>query len=263
MIIYLDLIFFINFFYDLFLLLTVAIVLRRNSKFYRHLISAFIGALSVFILLIDINSFLLLLLKVIVSIGMSLISFGFINLRYLINNIIYLYMCSIILAGFMYFLNIKFSYENIGMLFIHKGFSINYILILILSPIILIGYAKSSKKLKQTYNNFYNIKIVFDNYIIKCVALYDNGNVLKDPVTKKAVIIVNSNLLNKVYNIRNPIYVPYDTISGSGIMKCFKPSYIIINDKKIYNYLIGESTYKFKDGVSCVLNNKLMEENYV
>ena len=46
-------------------------------------------------------------------------------------------------------------------------------------------------------------------------------------------------------------------------MKCFKSSYIILNDKKIYNYLIGESSIKFSDGVECLLNKSLKEDGYV
>ena len=34
-------------------------------------------------------------------------------------------------------------------------------------------------------------------------------------------------------------------------------------DKKIYNYLIGESSIKFSDGVECLLNKSLKEDGYV
>lgn len=45
--------------------------------------------------------------------------------------------------------------------------------------------------------------------------------------------------------------------------EALKPSYIILNDKKIYNYLIGESSIKFSDGVECLLNKSLKEDGYV
>ena len=91
----------------------------------------------------------------------------------------------------------------------------------------------------------------------------DTGNRLTDPISKKGVIIVNKKLLKDVYNIRSPVYVIYKTIKESGLMKCFKPSYILFNNYKIKDYLIGESITSFSDGVDCLLNIKLMEDNYV
>ena len=263
MTIYLDLIFFLNFFYDFLLLLTVSFILKRKRKIIYHLLSALIGALSIFLLFIKTNTSILLLLKIIVSIIMCLISFGYVSLIYTLNNLAYLYMCSIILAGFLYFLNTQTSYEHKGIIFFFKETSPNYILLLIIAPIILFLYYKSSKKLKNTYNLYHNIEIYFDNKCIKCLSLFDNGNSLKDPISHKAIIIVSKNKLKEIHNIRDPIYVPCNTVNGSNLMKCFKPSYIIINHKKIYNYLIGESDYKFSDGVECLLNVKLMEDNYV
>ena len=261
--IYIDLVFFINFFYDLLLLMTVGIVLKRKVKFYKYLFSAFIGGLSVFLLFIQFNNSLLFLLKIIISILMVIIAFKFINIKYTLNNLVYLYMCSIILAGFLYFLNIQFSYDHLGILFIFKGVSINYVLLLMIAPIILWFYIKSSKKLRNVFNNYYKVEICFDNYNLKLIGFLDSGNNLKDPISNKAIIIVNKKRLLPVYNIRSPMFVPYNTVNGSAVMKCFKPSYILINHHKIYNYLIGETEIKFNDGIGCLLNNKLLEDNYV
>ena len=262
MVIYLDLIFFINFFYDFLLMLTVSFILKRKRKIIYHLLSALVGSLSIFLLFLNINEIIIFILKIITSLIMCLISFKYINFKYTLNNMIYLYMCSIILAGFLYFLNITFSYDHIGIVFFNK-YSINYILLIIIAPIILYLYYKSSKSLKNKYNDYYNISIYFDDIEIKCLAFFDNGNSLKDPISKKGVILLNNKRLNNIYNIRDPIYVPCNTISGSSLIKCYKPSYIVINNKKIYNYLIGEVSYKFSDGIECLLNSKLKEDNYV
>ena len=55
MIIYLDLIFFINFAYDFLLLLTVAMTLKRKVKIIRIIIASLIGAFSIFLLFLNIN----------------------------------------------------------------------------------------------------------------------------------------------------------------------------------------------------------------
>ena len=250
MTIYVDLIFFINFAYDFLLLLTVSIILKRRRKIRYYIAAALFGALSIFLLFININNILLFLLKVLVSIIMCLIAFGFVSFNYLVNNLIYLYMTSTILAGFLYFLSNELSYKH-------------EVLIFFIAPIILGIYIYTSKKLKSTYNQYYHIEIVFDNIHLKLLSLMDTGNHLIDPLTKKGVIIVNKRHLKEIYNIRSPVFVIYKTVSSEGLMRCFKPSYILLNNHKIYNYLIGESMTKFADGVDCLLNVKLMEDNYV
>lgn len=252
MIVYIDLVCIINFIYDFLILLTVSFTLKRNRKIYYYILSSLIGVLSIFLLFLKINNIVLFLLKILISVVMVIVAFGYKSIKYTISNIIYFYMTSIILAGFLYL--IKGNSSN---------FNLNYIVLLIIGPIILFIYYKSNKKLKNTYSDYYKIKIVFDNIEYNLVSFYDNGNILKDPISRKSIIIVGNSRLEKIYNIRSPVYVPVITVKGTHLMKCFKPSYIILNDKKIYNYLIGESSIKFSDGVECLLNKSLKEDGYV
>lgn len=252
MTVYIDLVSIINFIYDFLILLTVSFTLKRNRKIYYYILSSLIGVLSIFLLFLKINNIVLFLLKILISVIMVIVAFGYKSIKYTISNIIYFYMTSIILAGFLYL--IKGNSSN---------FNLNYIVLLIIGPIILFIYYKSNKKLKNTYSDYYKIKIVFDNIEYNLVSFYDNGNNLKDPISRKSIIIVENSRLEKIYNIRSPVYVPVITVKGTHLMKCFKPSYIILNDKKIYNYLIGESSIKFSDGVECLLNKSLKEDGYV
>lgn len=252
MTVYIDLVCIINFIYDFLILLTVSFTLKRNRKIYYYILSSLIGVLSIFLLFSKINNIILFLLKILISIIMVIVAFGYKSIKYTISNIIYFYMTSIILAGFLYL--IKGNSSN---------FNLNYIVLLIVGPIILFVYYKSNKKLKNTYSDYYKIKIVFDNIEYNLVSFYDNGNNLKDPISRKSIIIVGNSRLEKIYNIRSPVYVPVITVKGTHLMKCFKPSYIILNDQKIYNYLIGESSIKFSDGVECLLNKSLKEDGYV
>lgn len=252
MIVYIDLVCIINFIYDFLILLTVSFTLKRNRKIYYYILSSLIGVLSIFLLFLKINNIVLFLLKILISVIMIIVAFGYKSIKYTISNIIYFYMTSIILAGFLYL--IKGNSSN---------FNLNYIALLIIGPIILFIYYKINKKLKNTYSDYYKIKIVFDNIEYNLVSFYDNGNNLKDPISRKSIIIVGNSRLEKIYNIRSPVYVPVITVKGTHLMKCFKPSYIILNDKKIYNYLIGESSIKFSDGVECLLNKSLKEDGYV
>jgi len=262
MTIYLDLILLLNFAFDFLLLLAVNIVLKRNAKLKRIFLGSLLGSLSILFLFIKLNSLTLFLLKFIVSILMTLITFKYNSFKYTFNNLIYLYMISTILGGFLYFLNIEFSYKQDGVVFYFNGLSVNFIILLLLSPIIIYVYIKQTKGLKNNYSCYYKIDIVLKNdQIITLNAFLDTGNKLKDPITKKGIILINKDVIKGKYNIRSPMYVPFNTLNNHGLLKCFSPKYIIINNKIYNNYLIGLSDNKINiDGIDCLLNYKLMEE---
>lgn len=260
--IYLDLEFILNFSYDLLLLMAVSIILKRHNSLWRLIIGAILGALSLIILFLPLNNFVLFIFKILVSIVMIIIAFGYRNLKYFLTNMMYLYMCSVILGGFLYFLDLEFSYKNEGLIFYFNGLSVNYILLLILAPLIIGAYIFEHKKFISTYNYSYKISIVFNNgKILNCTGFLDTGNKLKDPITKKYIILLSHKLLKAYINIRSPIYVPYKALNKKGLVKCYKINYLKVNNQIFKNYLVGLAEDDFNlNGTDCLLNYKLMED---
>ena len=260
--IYIDLVILLNFIYDLLLLMTVDITLKRHIHIKRLLLSSLIGALSIIILFIPINKYILFILKIFISIIMVLIAFCFKNIKYTLSNLLYLYMSSVILGGFLYLLNIEFSYKRKGLVFYFDSFSINYLLIIIIAPVILGLYIYEHKKYKSTYNFNLSIEIVFLNgKSLYCRGFIDSGNKLRDPISKKYVIILSHKLLSSYINIRSPMYVPYKGVNETGLIKCFKIRYLKVNNQIFTNYLVGISNNSFNlNGIDCLLNYKLMED---
>ena len=250
--IYLDLIFFLNLIFDFLLLLTVKIVLKRNTSLKRIFLGALLGSFSILLLFLSISSLELFLFKIIISILMIIISFGYKDKEYFFKNIIYLYFSSIILGGFLYFLNITFSYKNNGIIFFNNGFSINVIFLIIISPIILYFYIKQNKSLKIINNYNYIVEFTYNNKKYKYNAYLDTGNKLYDPYTKKPVIL----LYDKNLKIEHYFLIPYNTVEQKGLLKAFKINKIII-DKKIINkkVIIALVNKPFKmDGVDILLH---------
>jgi len=257
--IYLDLIFLLNFGFDFLLLMSTSIILRRNVKVRKILLGGLLGGISTFLLFIKINSFELFLFKIIISLLMVLLTFGFKNIQYTIKNMYYLYTISIVLGGFLYFLNIQFSYKQEGLIFYHNGLSINFIVLIISSPIIIYTYIKQILNLKNNYSNYYKIDIYLkDGTIKKFNAFLDTGNKLYDPYKKRPIIIV----YEKTIKYKNVLMVPYNGVNSHGLLKCIVPEKIYIKGigfKK--NVLIGLSEEEFDiDGVNCILHTKLLEE---
>ena len=137
MTIYLDIVFILNFSFDAFLLFTVAIILKRKTSFKRILLGSLVGSLTIIFLFFNLNNYFLFIVKIIFAILMILTSFGYHNLKYTCNNLFYLITTSILLGGFLYLINIEYSYDNTGLIFYSNGLSLNFIMSLIIAPLAL------------------------------------------------------------------------------------------------------------------------------
>ena len=192
---------------------------------------------------------------------MLLSSFGFKSIKYTINNLVYLYLLSIILGGTLYFINDELSYKNTGLIFFHNGFSINWIIIIIFSPIMIFMYVKNVRNQKIKLSKYYEVNITFLNgKTSHLTGFLDTGNNLVDPYSNKPIIIISKSVLGD-YKPRC-VLVPCYTINKQSMLKCFKIKKLIINGKICkMNVLVGISDNNFNlDGVQCLLHQKIMEE---
>ena len=264
--IYIDLVLLLNFGFDLILLFSVAIILRRNTTLKKLLISSLIGSITILSMFIKLNSLSLFLIKIVISILMVYISFGYKNIKYTLKNMFYLYTSSIILGGFLYLLNLQFSYKNKGLVFYFNGLSVNVIVLIILSPTILYVYTKQALELKNNYSNYYNIDIYLKNgKVLPITAFLDTGNKLEDPYQKRPIIILNKELIKVDYEKDNILLVPYDTLNNHGLLKCIIPEKIFIQGIGFRNnFLVGISNEKIKmEGIDCILNSRLLERKII
>lgn len=257
--IYLDVLFFLNFGFDFLLLLVVSIILRRNVRLIRMILGGLVGGLSIFILFLKINSFELFILKILISVIMILVTFSYKNIRYFVKNFFFLYSASMILGGFLYFLNIEFSYKQEGLVFYHDGLSINFIFLIIFSPVILYIYIRQGLNLKNNFSNYYKVNIYLKNKKIRLNGFLDTGNKLKDPYSGKPIIVVNEKSIKK--DNYNYLLVPVKTVSEESMMRCIKIDEVeIIGVGKKKDVLLGLTKMKIDmEGIDCILNQSLLE----
>lgn len=189
-----------------------------------------------------------LLLELITIILMVIIAFKYKNIRYFLTNILYTYILSILLGGLIYLFNSKVT----------LNIYLNYLVIIILSIEVMTLYIKESKKIKNTYNNYYKVDIYFkDKEKISLIGFLDTGNNLYDPYKKRPIILVD-----KKYQKEDKfILVPYHTINGEGLLKCIKPEKVYI-EKIGYktNLLVAfSSSPSTINGVEVLLHKDLMK----
>ena len=245
MVIYLDLVLLINYFFDCLLLILVNITLKRNISLKRILLTSLLGELGLIGIFLN-NIFFLLIFKILLALILIIVCFKYKDILYTLNNLLYFYMGSVILGGFVYSLKIN---------------KLNYLLIIISSPLILYLFNKQFNLFRTNYKNYYNVTIYFKNSRYINVSGYlDTGNKLKDPITGKNIVLLDKKLLKGVVSIRSPIYVPYHSLNNRGLLKCIIPSKIEIDNKFNDNFLLGMMDEKIGiNGVDCILNLEIME----
>ena len=251
MTIYVDLVFLINLIMDFYILSGVKFLLKLDTKLIRILLGSLIGSLSLFLLFFHLSTILLNLFKIIISLLMVLITFG----KYkFFNRLFYLYVVSIFLGGSIYLINDSLGYKVSSFLFINNGYSINLIILLIISPIIIYLYVKEFVSLKKKLNTTYNVTIKINNKKIKLEGFLDTGNKLIDPYFHRPIILLSK----KYIDLRGEkiIYVPFSSLNNNGLLKCIIPEYILIDDKKYNKVLIGISENLSYD---CILNERLFD----
>lgn len=251
MIVYLDLVFLINFIMDFYILSGVKFLLRLDTKLYKIILGSLIGSLSIFILFFKLSSLTLNLIKITISILMILVSFG---KSKFFNRLFYLYVVSIVLGGSLYLINDSLGFEVDSFIFVNNGYSINIIILLIVSPFIIFLYVKEFLKLKKKLNTTYNVIIKFKNKELNVEGFLDTGNKLIDPYFKRPIILVNKKLIN--IRGRKIIYVPFESLNNNGLLKCIIPEYILIDNKRIDKILVGISENLKYD---CILNERIFD----
>ena len=257
--VYIDLVLILNFLFDTLLLITTAYILKRNIKPIRFIIGGLIGSLSTLLLFININSIELFLYKVILSILMNISTFSYKNIKYTLKNIFYFYIVSILLGGFLYFINNTFSYKHNGYIFYNTK-NINIIILIVISPLILKLYSAQIKDLKNNISNYYKVNIYLNNHIINATAYLDTGNNLLDPYLKRPVIILNKKKMIYDINEFKMVLVPYNTIDSEGLLRCIIPDKVEINGIILNKVLIGISDNFINiNGVDLILNNNIKE----
>lgn len=238
--IYYEEILILNFLLDFMILYGTKRILKINKSIIRIVFGSILGSFTTILIFFKISSIDLLLLKIVLSIFMIIISFGFKNI---FKNIIYFYLISIIIGGFFYLFDI-----NSNIIVIHT-------LLIIGSFIIIKFICMEINNYKEKYSNKYLVNIYIMGKCYKLEGFIDTGNRLVSNINNKVVILTNLNI-----NTNKLLYVPYKALNCSGVIPCIRPDKVIINNISFNDCLIGLSSNKFNLEYNCILPNKYKEE---
>lgn len=239
--VYYEFIIILNFLLDFMILYGTKRVLKRKENVFRLLLGSFIGSSTVIFLFIKTTTIELVLIKVFISTFMIIISFG---RKDFFRNIFYFYLISIIIGGSIYLLDLDKSdyFYFLGLIFV----SIASIVILIYE---LTNY-------HDFFHQKYLVTIYYQNKKYKLEGFIDTGNQLVSPIKKESIILVHMKI-----PIKKILYVPYKALNTSGVIPCFRPDKVVINEQEFSNCLVGVAKSEFSlQGVDCILPSKFKED---
>lgn len=261
-VIYVDVLFVVNFFITFFLLLVTAGFSKRNEKLWRTVLASFIGgAYSLVILWESLNFAVSFLGKLSVAFIIVLTAFKFRGIKTYIKE-----------TAVFFFVNLLFVGIIIGLWFIFKpkGVVINNSTVYfnISAKVLLITAFAAyliSALIIRIYNNktaskeLYSVTVFKDNFKIKFFAFADSGNNLKEPFSDFPVIVAEKRLFENILCQR---LIPYSTIGGEGVLGAFKPDKVEISSSvgsvEINDIYIALSDSVKKGEYQGILNPKIL-----
>ena len=250
-VIYLDILFLCNLTFDI---LSVYITSHfTNTRLYpfRCLLACVLGSIGSIWLLIWCESGVLFLAVAASMLAlMCCFSFSFQGIRNFLRLSMILLFCLFLTGAIAYYL-LWFAverwgiYDNTG----NDGKALLFSAISIVSGAILSLSAKAVKR--QNLMKTIKAKIQWDDRAVECTCLVDSGNLLKDPIDGKPVLLIPKNIGKSLFTASELFFAMTDK-NGSGIAK--------ISDEAILNRtrIVPYHTINQVGVLLCILPYKLI-----
>lgn len=268
--IYVDVLMAVNFFINYFLLLACAKFLALPVKRSRLAGASALGAaFSLSVLLPEYPAVLSLLIKLLMSVAIVLCAYGFGGIKRLIRNTLAFYVINFAFAGLMVAVWYFCAPQGLVIRNSVVYFNISPVLLIVLAVgcyalITLIGRITGRQ---QPQELFCRISVSSGGITCGCNARIDTGNSLREPFSNYPVVVVERSAIHRLIppdgdlNFR---LIPYDAVSGSGVLKAFRPDRLTIDYKKqtipVTNVYIAVSETRL-GGSEALLNPDLLQSS--
>ncbi|MBE6788684.1 MAG: hypothetical protein E7539_03360 [Ruminococcaceae bacterium] len=285
--VYVDILIVTNFIVDYFLLMLTSFLSATSTKRYRIFLGAAVAAISSLVIFApELSAAAEFLIKLVISLLIVLITFGFSNPKRYIKSVVIFYAANAVLAGGAIAVWSIFAPKG---LVIRNGavfYNISPVtLILSIAAVYLISILTSKIiSRRQSRGKEYSVMLEFEGKRAEVRGIVDSGNMLHDVLTGTPVIvcdydkirplltpelekillrenfesgfygdIINSNLKNR-FRI-----IPFESLSGSGVMAALVLDRAVVycGDKKqeVNDIIMAVTHKKIADGEFDVLLN--------
>ena len=278
-VIYIDVLICVNLVINYFLILATSKFLYLKLKRLRLILGEVLGAVySLYILLPDYSVFVSLIIRLFMAVTIMGAVFGFKNFKILAKSVAYFFVVSFLFSGIMF---------GMWYVFRPKGMAINNgVVYFNISPLLLIASSLVAYTVievtnrvlekKENKNLICSVLVKVGERQVNFMAKVDTCNSLREPFSNLPVIVASEEVLrpvlpqnfqaiikeNEVQNFENfkIRFVPFQTVSGEGLLPAFKPDIVKIkNDFEKEAYIAVCSKEVLPDGAFSLVNPLLMD----
>ncbi len=258
-IVYLDMLFLINFIINLILLKITCIFMKCPSKLLKLCVASLLGGIyAVCFFCPGAKSFYIFPFKVIVSMIMVLIALPKCGLIKFMKSCAVFYLTSFSFAGIMLALVYFTSFADSGMFYSDKGifyFDISISTLIISSFVVyILLWLVSAVFTKNKMIGIRELRIRLGQRECVLSALCDTGNLLTDPISKMPVIIADKNSVLPLFPLGIPDMlngctsdvklriIPYSSLGAKNeMMTGFVPDRVELDGKQAEGVIVGIS----------------------
>ncbi len=246
MYIYVDILIITSIYANFFLLKTTARLVHSYLKNGKCIFAAAIGSIfSLVILLPELNTLLLLIIRILSAALMIVMAFSGRTPKELYRIGLIFFFVSFIFAGIEYGISVLSGGKN--MIWHNSVLYVNIsLLTLVISTIIsyaAISFFRFYIDNGNSSDEKYTVTVTRNGRTVSFTAVSDTGNNLTDVFTGRPVIVCGKNYLSEIFepqeleevlsaekNVHDWRLIPFSTISSGGMLPVFKPSSVIIKD---------------------------------
>lgn len=200
--IYIDVVLIENIIMNYIIILATGIIIKEKVKIIRILFASFLGAVYSIVCYMNIlEIYSSIILKFILSVVIVYISYNPTNIKKLMKQLLIFYLISFAFGGAAFALIYIVKPQEILMrngLFLGTYPLKTIILATVITFIIIITAFKIVKTRISKKDMYCNILVKINGHDINVKTMIDTGNLLKDPLTQKPVLIIEKNSL---YNV--------------------------------------------------------------
>jgi hypothetical protein len=189
----------------------------------RLFLTSFVGAFSALIIFFSIPEILVALLKIVSAFFVTFLAFG---KRKILKQFLCFLFINLIFGGIMLILQSLTNSVQLQNGVLYADFSIVQLLIFTVLAYIVVCIAEHLYLKNTDITGKYTVIIRQGTHITTLEGLPDSGNLLTDPISGRTVIVCSEKILDK----GKKFFVPFSTISETGIMEAYLPDEIIIKN---------------------------------
>ncbi len=261
-VIYIDVLFVVNFFITFFLVLVTAKFAKRKEKLWRTVAASFLGGMySLVILCNNLNFFVSCLGKLFAACFIIAAAFQLKGLKTYIKEVAIFFFVSFLFVGII--IGLWFIFKPNGVVInnstVYFNISARVLLITAFTAYIISVAAIRLYNNKTAIRDLYCVTVYKNDEKVKFFAFADSGNNLKEPFSNSPVIVAEQKLFE---NFACQRLIPFSTIGGEGVLNAFKPDKVEINSSlgsvEINDVYIALSDSVKKGEYQGILNPKIL-----